>query len=60
MSSPDASRENVETPISVGQAAWMPGELIYEYTPRVTRVVEYVASADDVSSGQVHVKAYAV
>lgn len=32
--------------------ARMPGELIYEYTPLVTHVVEYGASADAVFSGQ--------
>ena len=31
----------------------MPGELVYEYTPLVTRVVEYGASADALLSGQV-------
>jgi hypothetical protein len=30
----------------------MPGVLIYEYTPHVTHVVEYGASADGVFSGQ--------
>lgn len=30
----------------------MPGELIYEYRPQITRVVEYGASADAIFSGQ--------
>ena len=30
----------------------MPGEMVYEYRPRITEVVEYGASADAVLSGQ--------
>ena len=30
----------------------MPGELIYEYRPQITQVVEYGASADAILSGQ--------
>ncbi len=30
----------------------LPGELLYEYTPKITQVVEYGASADALISGQ--------
>jgi hypothetical protein len=40
MSSLDASQTNVETLKSAGQEVHVPGELVYEYTPLVTRVVE--------------------
>jgi hypothetical protein len=30
----------------------MPGELVYEYSPRITRVVEYGASAEALLSGE--------
>jgi hypothetical protein len=42
---PPAANEELET--GDGEAP-MPGELIYEYTPQVTRIVEYGASAEAV------------
>jgi hypothetical protein len=42
---PSAASEAVE---SAGGEPPMPGELIYEYTPQVTRIVEYGASAEAV------------
>ncbi len=53
MSSLDASQTNVETLKSAERKVRVPGELVYEYTPLVTRVVEYGASADALLSGQV-------
>jgi hypothetical protein len=52
MRSPDVSRENVETPVAGGHAIPVPGELVYGYEPRITRVVEYGASADALFGGQ--------
>jgi hypothetical protein len=40
MSSIDVSRANVETVGTGDREARIPGELIYEYTPQVTQVVE--------------------
>jgi hypothetical protein len=40
---PPAANEDFET--AAGERP-MPGELIYEYTPQVTRIVEYGASAE--------------
>jgi hypothetical protein len=53
MSSLDASQRNVETLKSGERKVRVPGELVYECTPLVTRVVEYGASADALLSGQV-------
>jgi hypothetical protein len=53
MSFLDASQTSVETPNPGDPALRMPGELIYEYSPQVTRVVDYGASADALFSGQV-------
>jgi hypothetical protein len=53
MSSLDASQRNVETLKSAERKVRVPGELVYECTPLVTRVVEYGASADALLSGQV-------
>ena len=49
MSSIDLPEANVE---AVAGLHDRPGVLIYEYTPQVTDVVEYGASADAVLSGQ--------
>jgi hypothetical protein len=46
-------RTNVETLKSAERKVRVPGELVYEYTPLVTRVVEYGASADALLSGRV-------
>ena len=40
-----------ETLVATDQTQ-LPGELLYEYTPKITRVVEYGASADALISGQ--------
>jgi hypothetical protein len=53
MSSLDASQTSIETPNPGDPELHMPGELIYEYSPQVTRVVDYGASADALLSGQV-------
>jgi hypothetical protein len=53
MSSLDASQPSVETPDPGDPELQMPGKLIYEYSPQVTRVVDYGASADALWSGQV-------
>jgi hypothetical protein len=52
MSSLDPSQTNVETPNPGERQVHAPGELVYEYTPLVTRVVEYGASANALLSGQ--------
>jgi hypothetical protein len=46
---PPPTSETVDTGDPHGR---MPGALIYEYRPRITKVVEYGASADAVLSGQ--------
>jgi hypothetical protein len=43
---------NVEAVSTDDQEIQMPGELIYEYTLKITEVLEYGASADAVFSGQ--------
>jgi len=48
----DESRATSTALDAGGHEARMPGALIYEYRPRITRVVEYGASADAVLSGQ--------
>jgi hypothetical protein len=53
MSSLDASQPSAETPDPGDPELQMPGKLIYEYSPQVTRVVDYGASADALWSGQV-------
>ena len=35
-----------EQTLVVGDQRQLPGELLYEYTPKITHVVEYGASAD--------------
>jgi hypothetical protein len=51
MNSIDASRTGV--PLGTGDhESQMPGELIYEYGPRIMQVVEYGASADAILAGQ--------
>lgn len=52
MSSLDASQATVETGRSRDEVL-VPGELVYDYTLQVTRVVEYGASADALFSGRV-------
>jgi hypothetical protein len=52
MNSIDETRANTVTLESGDHEARMPGTLIYEYWPQITRVVEYGASADAVLSGQ--------
>ena len=51
MSSIELPETNVEAVAGLYNPM-MPGELIYEYTPQVTHVVEYGASADAVFSGR--------
>ncbi len=51
MSSTDLPDRSVEAVAALGDPT-MPGALIYEYTPQVTRLVEYGASADAVLSGR--------
>jgi hypothetical protein len=46
---PPAAHETVDTRDPQGR---MPGALIYEYRPQITKVVEHGASADAVLSGQ--------
>src|SRR5450755_4659796 len=46
---PPPTSETVDTGDPQGR---MPGALIYEYRPQITKVVEYGASADAVLSGQ--------
>ena len=46
---PPAANETVDTSDPQGR---MPGALVYEYMPQITKVVEYGASADAVLSGQ--------
>jgi len=38
--------------VTMSEHVGIPGELIYEYTPRITQVVEYGTSADGVFSGR--------
>jgi hypothetical protein len=52
MSSTDASRLDAETGAANGPAAPKPGELIYEYTPRVVGTVEYGASSEALFAGE--------
>jgi Protein of unknown function (DUF3237) len=52
MDSIAVSRAITATLDAGGQEARLPGALIYEYRPLITRVVEYGASADAVLSGQ--------
>lgn len=52
MSDVHVSRANIEAVGTYDQEMQMPGELIYEYTPRIAQVVEYGASADAVFSGE--------
>src|SRR5437588_1973046 len=52
MSSLDASQTNVETSNAAEREVHVLGELVYEYTLLVTRVVEYGASANTLLSGQ--------
>jgi hypothetical protein len=49
----DASREGVETEDLGDQELQMPGMLVYAYSPRVSRIVEYGTSADGLLSGRV-------
>ena len=51
MSSTDLPDGSVEAVAALGGPT-MPGALIYEYTPQVTRLVEYGASADALFSGR--------
>jgi hypothetical protein len=46
------SRASIEAVSTDDQQMQMSGELIYEYTPQITQVVEYGASADAVFAGQ--------
>jgi hypothetical protein len=48
MSSIDLPPAANEASVTVDGGRPMPGELIYEYTPQVTRIVEYGAAADAV------------
>jgi hypothetical protein len=41
-----------EETIVASDQTQLPGELLYEYTPKITQVVEYGASADALISGQ--------
>ena len=41
-----------EQTLVVSDQTQLPGELLYEYTPKITQVVEYGASADALISGQ--------
>jgi hypothetical protein len=51
MNSIDVSGETAE--LDAGdRKSRMPGELIYEYRPQITQVIEYGASADAIFSGQ--------
>ena len=52
MSSLDASQTNFETSNFAEREVHVPGELVYEYTMLVTRVVEYGTSANTLLSGQ--------
>jgi hypothetical protein len=52
MNSIDEPRPSTVTHAAGDSDPQMPGPLIYEYRPQITRVVEYGASADDVLSGQ--------
>jgi hypothetical protein len=51
MSSTDVSPVHLETAAATGAEAPMPGELIYEYTPRVVGIVEYGASSEALFAG---------
>jgi hypothetical protein len=51
-SSTDTSRLDVETAAGTSAEAPIPGELIYEYTPRVVETVEYGASAEALFAGR--------
>ena len=51
MSSTDASPVDPETAAAAPAQAPMPGELIYEYTPRVVTTVEYGASSEALFAG---------
>lgn len=52
MSSIDEPQATTATLDAGDRESRMPGALIYEYRPQLTRVVEYGASADAVLSGQ--------
>ena len=52
MNSIDIPHANIETLTSSNRELLMPGELIYEYMPLVTKVVEYGTSADALFSGK--------
>ena len=52
MNSTDVSRAATAGLDARRHEAPMPGELIYEYRPQITQVVEYGASADAVLSGR--------
>ena len=41
-----------EQTLVVSDQTQLPGELLYEYTPKFTQVVEYGASADALISGR--------
>ena len=41
-----------EQTLVISDQTQLPGELLYEYTPKITQVVEYGASADALISGQ--------
>ncbi len=51
MNSVDLPNENVEA-VAASGVPNMPGAFVYEYTPHVTRLVEYGASADGLFSGR--------
>lgn len=51
MTSTDASHLDVDTAAATSAEAPMPGELIYEYTPRVVETVEYGASSEGLFAG---------
>jgi hypothetical protein len=51
MSSIELPDANLEAVAALGDPT-MPGTLLYEYTPQVTRLVEYGASADALFSGR--------
>ncbi len=48
-----ASQTSIETPHLGNPESQMPGKFVYEYSPQVTRIVDYGASADALFSGQV-------
>jgi Protein of unknown function (DUF3237) len=53
MSFLDPSETSIETPDPGDSELHMPGKFIYEYSPQVTRVVDYGTAADALWSGQV-------